>query len=1628
MKKCSSTAHGGMFRALCLLLAAVMLMGMFWAGTAVSASAEEPAAETQYGYKTVSQTGDYVHFDVSGIMPADAELKMDFAGQDYYNYILASLGKTALADNEFLYIYDLSITSPSVESVTPAEQYSVQFYLNEANISVDNMGVIPVASYNDFLASQAAAEAEKAEQEAATPAEEASADADAAEAETPAEEVPAEVETAPAEEAPAEPADAAAETEAPAETVAAPAEAAEAADTAETETASAPADTVAPAEAAEAADAEAPAEEADAEEAETEEAPAVSVPAVRTRAASAVSYSADKSAAWFNVNALGTYAIYGTKFDRTAQAANGVLNAPAMPDDAMTLDLPDNDFAVEDDVVAEEPADEPELPANFNIVINYLFENNNLAADPYTATLAAGTDFALNVTFPSVLGYLPYLGDEQVNGIQDVITNIQKDIIYNVVYKPTNVDYTVIYYQQNLNDDNYTEVERETTQGLTNSQVPELTKEYPGFTRLIYERPNIAADGSTVVEVYYDRNYYLMSFDLGGGYGTEPVYARYGAPVGEVAEPSRAGYTFAGWSLDGVKTDVPETMPAENVTYTAIWEAAGKAKVSVVFWGENADDTDYSYINTQEIYLQPDTEFTYSEGGMLVCDKTEHTHDASCYEFTCTKEEHSHVFGCYDSEIVGEKTRGKPIGAPDSPANGQVYTITILSYTTKNIYIDGSWYEYNGTLSNGEIAPTTCAQEEHVHSGYTGSCYMQTCPLEAHTHDSSCYIGGAGLDSNLWTFERSETITVAADGSSVINVYYNRTVKTLTFNYNYRNNKYNSTETISAKWGANIDGRFKSITASAGSSFWTEKRNGDGPFTNYIGIMPTANATYYNRGTTADTGSMYYYGQGLNDGNDTYSVLLYQVDNVGGYSVTDEDRYEFEGFTYDHGTASGKDCANAKFYYTRNSYDLVFNDGYNDVKTESVKYEAPLDDHDFAPNVPAEIEAGSVTFGGWYLNPECTGEEYKLREHNMPANNVLLYAKWTPVTHEVKFYLDQTAWTNQTQLESHPMMTVPHGSFAENVAKPTNGNYTFVGWFYMDNGVEKAFDFDNMPVRKDLEVYGKWSSNVLMPYVIHYVYKDANGDEVKIADDTTGSALAGFTRTFSAKGDTDLYADYREGYFPETRSHSMTMNIEGGNEYTFYYVQKEAVPYTVRYVDASTGEELISSKVVDDNRKAVVTETFARINGHLPDAYQKRLVVSANEPDENVITFYYTKDDVHAYYTITHYTQNTDGETWTAYNESQLVGDIGTVYEANPINIHGFTFDNTVTGTLTSGKLTADGLELKLFYTRNSYPYEVRYLEQGTNKELHEPTTGTALYQKVVSANALDIDGYDVIPPAAQEITIKAEAGDTAVNNVINFYYKEKTVYINYKLVGPYGVVSDNLSEAYGSISNGADANVKVISGPVVGSQAKPDAENEYRFVGWFTDEACTKPVDASWVTDGKLVPQQIDGKYTEATYYAKFEPNYVTLTITKTVDGNFGDKTKNFLIAVYDEKQNEIIPHDLPTEAQVQGVYSDGTKHTYTIPYGKQVTISELNAKDYDMYVTVNNGAESEKPVSSQSIVLTPDQCKSNVNVYIRNYKDRDVDTGVNLDSLPYILVLVAVIAAAVIVVINKKRRSYDD
>lgn len=1126
---------------------------------------------------------------------------------------------------------------------------------------------------------------------------------------------------------------------------------------------------------------------------------------------------------------------------------------------------------------AQEQADDEPVLTTHLITIEYVLEDGTPVANPFTAQVADGTGYQNSVTSPVVTGYEP-ADDEKV--IELDYDSVTQDITRQVVYYPAQVDFKVEHYQQNVGDDGYTLVDTDTiSDHVTGTEVGAgLGNSYAGFVALLYdETTQVAADGSTVVKVYYDRLYFLMSFDLDGGYGVDPIYARYGTPIDDVGEPKKAGYFFAGWN-----PNLPDTMPDRNTTYTAQWVSAENAKVTVVYWGENADDEEYSYVSSAEIEAKVGSNFTYT-GNTLVCTQEVHTHTDACYG-ACS---HTHTVDCWRSGNRALISATKPTQITGNNfVSGTVYSYTANRTTHYYLYLNGSWY--CGANNRGQAADTQTITENcnHIHNE---SCL--SCGKQEHTHNNSCYLN-AGLDAKLWKFVKSDTVTVAADGSSIVNVYYDRTEFTFTFTNNNR-----TIHTFSAKWGADISDKW-SFRGSDNNQYpqtnpatsWTP--SGSSTYTQRITRlerMPAENITFRHTTSTNTTRHFYYYVESLpgasgdrtvNGKNyDLYLDLAHDFNQI----YYNDDFFLLEGFTREAirqennntvnlnpgGNTSWNNTWNSKlyFYYTRNQYDLVLNNGETNEKTESVYYQASLAEYNsFVPTLPSFYEPGSRVFDGWYLNPQCSGEEYDLTKHTMPAANLILYAKWVPITHTVTTRLTEDA------TDMIDTWTVPHGSVVPNAPEnPTNGDYEFVGWFYKDNGVEKAFDF-SMQVRQDMELYAKWRSNKIMPITIHYVTV-VNGEEITIADDTTSSGLAGTTKTFEAKTGSELYDGYQEGFFPTTSSHNLEIRIDIENEFTFVYVAKENVKYTVKYLEEGTNAVLHEQKNGETSH-AVVTEEYERIAGYRPDAFQKRLVLSSDD-GENVLIFYYVKDEVHAPVQITHYTENITGGGYSVYqDETNLDAIIGQTYNATAISIPGFTFDSTIEGTLMEGELTAAGLHLKLYYTRNSYPYEFQFREQGTNTVLEDPENGFAKYQASVTENAKEIEGYEVVGATQQTVVIAIEDGETAVKNVKIFYYTEKEVTINYVAVGPVG-------EDFGSVTPETES-VKVKTGTAAGST--PTAADGYRFEGWYLDEACTQPVDATWVENDKITPQKGEDEfYQEATYYAKFVPAVADLTITKS-------------------------------------------------------------------------------------------------------------------------------------------------
>ena len=75
-----------------------------------------------------------------------------------------------------------------------------------------------------------------------------------------------------------------------------------------------------------------------------------------------------------------------------------------------------------------------------------------------------------------------------------------------------NTRYTVIHWQENADDDNFSFQESETKTGTTGEATAATAKSYEGFTAQTITQQTIAGDGSTIVNVYYDRNEYTIYF------------------------------------------------------------------------------------------------------------------------------------------------------------------------------------------------------------------------------------------------------------------------------------------------------------------------------------------------------------------------------------------------------------------------------------------------------------------------------------------------------------------------------------------------------------------------------------------------------------------------------------------------------------------------------------------------------------------------------------------------------------------------------------------------------------------------------------------------------------------------------------------------------------------------------------------------------------------------------------------------------------------------------------------------------------------------------------------------------------------------------------------------------------
>ena len=158
------------------------------------------------------------------------------------------------------------------------------------------------------------------------------------------------------------------------------------------------------------------------------------------------------------------------------------------------------------------------------------------------------------------VGWSTVDGGEKVYGFEDVYTQNEALTLYPV----WNANQYTITFDTNggseiapITQDYGTEItapDNPTRKGYT----------FKGWDK---EIPETMPAGNITVKAQWEINQYTIAFDTNGGSEIAPITQDYGTEITAPDNPTRKGYTFKGWDKE-----IPETMPAENITVKAQWE------------------------------------------------------------------------------------------------------------------------------------------------------------------------------------------------------------------------------------------------------------------------------------------------------------------------------------------------------------------------------------------------------------------------------------------------------------------------------------------------------------------------------------------------------------------------------------------------------------------------------------------------------------------------------------------------------------------------------------------------------------------------------------------------------------------------------------------------------------------------------------------------------------------------------------------------------------------------------------------------------------------------------------------------------------------------------------------------
>lgn len=601
----------------------------------------------------------------------------------------------------------------------------------------------------------------------------------------------------------------------------------------------------------------------------------------------------------------------------------------------------------------------------------------------------------------------------------------------------------------------------------------------------------------------------------------------------------------------------------------------------------------------------------------------------------------------------------------------------------------------------------------------------------------------------------NSNVTIAADGTSVLKVYYSLVRYTFVFNLNgtlldvnsyqvgptsgsmtvngtsYTSSQYRISnvvlgQDISSQWPTSVNSvtsgkttyQFKGWYNSSDRIYYVTKRYEVTKDMIEKGMNTNNEKTfvaYWQSGLI--TKQVDYYLQSANDPNvyelsSKYSQFynspanaVLNPKNIAGFTITETPSGYSNSTGYYYGSTYVVD--HYRFYYTRNTYSIdYYYNGSNINTISSIPFEQNINSstYNYTPERPSGID-DDYTWGGWYTDAGLT---VPYTFDTMPSHNLVLYAKWVAPTFNVTFDLNGGDGVAPTTQEVKKYKT------ATSVADPSRQYYNFDGWYTAKEGGER-YDWSQL-VTSDITLYAHWSLKPLT-YTVRYLDADNNNNQLA-ADKTVTSPALNYQQVISES------ALAITGYRPDANSKSVVLDYDADNNIiTFYYTKKSAqVSYRVDYVlkDNPTVKVAESKSVTVDGSTILVKESAVTVDKgylasqlgttleQLDDYYALTDVESltlTSSSDNNVITFYYVP------YNTAHITVNyldMDGNPIVGQEPLNTTRKKPSQYTVTHKTISGYTYAQSKDSNGDKNKVNykidkGDNITINLYYQKDLY-------------------------------------------------------------------------------------------------------------------------------------------------------------------------------------------------------------------------------------------------------------------------------------------------------------------------------------